>query len=195
MSPEGEIFENCPANSIALLLYLGDRPTVPLIRHTPFPLAQDMTKRYLVARIVKFDPPPSPSVSGGVESGVAEILRPTEQNTLAFTKNSFQRYVDVNSSVRYVHFRREVMFYLGALQHRADLQYFMSDCAFGMNVFYCYAEPIEGSAGGNGDDNGSVPILYNGEPGRGIVLFRLCCLFNQTINKDFFEEYYSIQIL
>ena len=155
-TPEGEIFEDCPAAKIALLVYLGERPEVPLIRHTPFPLAQDPSKRYLVAKIVKFDPP-DPT---GVQSGIAEIFKPTEQNTLAFTKNSFKRYVEVDSSVRYVRFRRDVMFYLGALQHKADLQYFLSNCAFGMNIFYCYAQPMEGSAGGD-------CVLFKGEQGRG----------------------------
>ena len=142
------------APNIALLVYVGTRPAVPHIRHTPFPLSQDETKRYLVAKIVRFDP----AGPGGVESGVAEVLKPTDLNTLAFTKNSFKRYVDVETSVRYLHFRREKMFHLGALQHKADLQYFFSSCAFGMNIFYCYAEPIEGNAGSQ--------VLYNGEPGR-----------------------------
>ena len=152
---EGPIFEDCPSANLALLVYIGARPTVPFIRHTTFPLAKDENRRYLVAKIVKFD---QAGASGSVETGVAEILKPTDLNTLAFTKNSFKRYVEVESSVRYVVFHREKMFHLGALQHKADLQYFFSSCAFGMNIFYCYAEPLAGAAG-------SKRVLYNGEPG------------------------------
>jgi len=50
------------------------------------------------------------------------------------------------------------MFHLGALQYRTDLQYFFSSSAFGMNIFYCYAEPLAGSDG--------EKVLFNGEPGR-----------------------------
>ena len=42
------------------------------------------------------------------------------------------------------------MFHLGALQQKADLQYFFSSCAFGMNIFYCYAAPVPGAGGGGG---------------------------------------------
>jgi hypothetical protein len=136
---EGPVFEDCPAPCLALLLYIGPRPCVSELRHQPFPLAEDENNKYLVAKIVKFDSP-GPT---GVESGIAEILRPTEMNTLAFTKNSFKRYVDVESQLKFVRFHREKMFHLGALQAKADLQYFFSSCAFGMNIFYCYATAIE----------------------------------------------------
>lgn len=142
--PDGPVFEDCPCTYVALLVYIGTRPTISQLRHQPFPLAEDENNKYLVAKIVKFDPP-GPS---GVESGIAEILRPTEMNTLAFTKNSFKRYVDVESSLKFVQFHRERMFHLGALQAKADLQYFFSSCAFGMNIFYCYASPIPGGGGG-----------------------------------------------
>ena len=154
-SPGGQIFEDCPAPYVALLVYTGARPIVPEIRHKPFPLAVDSSNKYLVAKILKFDPP-GPT---GVESGVAEVLKPTDLNTLAFTKNSFKRYVDVDSTVKYVHFHRNRMFHLGALQYRTDLQYFFSSSAFGMNIFYCYAEPLAGS-------DGDSQVLYNGEQGR-----------------------------
>ena len=137
---DGSVFEECPCPHVALLVYVGTRPSVSQLRHQPFPLAEDENNKYLVAKIVKFDPP-GPS---GVESGIAEVLRPTEMNTLAFTKNSFKRYVDVESSLKFVRFHREQMFHLGALQAKADLQYFFSSCAFGMNIFYCYASPITG---------------------------------------------------
>lgn len=136
---DGPVFEDCPAERVALLLYTGLRPDISSLRHQPFPLAQDENLKYLVAKIVKFDPP-GPT---GVESGIAEILRPTDLNTLAFTKNSFKRYVDVESPLKFVKFHREKMFHLGALQAKADLQYFFSSCAFGMNIFYCYASPLE----------------------------------------------------
>jgi hypothetical protein len=153
-SPGGQIFEDCPAPYIALLAYTGPRPTVPEIRHKPFPLAVDSSNKYLVAKIVKFDPP-GPT---GVESGIAEVLRPSDLNTLAFTKNSFKRYIEVDTTVKFVHFHRDKMFHLGALQYRTDLQYFFSSSAFGMNIFYCYAEPLAGSDG--------EKVLFNGEPGR-----------------------------
>ena len=138
---DGPIFEDCPTANVALLVYTGQRPRVSDLRHKPFPLAEDENSKYLVAKIVKFDPP-GPT---GVESGIAEILKPTDLNTLAFTKNSFKRYVDVDSPIKYVRFHREKMFHLGALQHKADLQYFFSSCAFGMNIFYCYAAPVQGA--------------------------------------------------
>lgn len=145
---EGPVFEDCPAAHVALLLYVGPRPAVSHLRHQPFPLAEDEENKYLVAKIAKFDDP-GPT---GVESGIAEILRPTEMNTLAFTKSSFKRYVDVESPLKFVRFHREKMFHLGALQAKADLQYFFSSCAFGMNIFYCYASPIEGGCGGQYQD-------------------------------------------
>ena len=37
---QGPIFENCPAPYLALLLYVGDKPPIPHIRHTPFPLSE-----------------------------------------------------------------------------------------------------------------------------------------------------------
>ena len=141
---EGAVFEDCPTSCVALLLYTGPRPEVSLLRHQPFPLAEDEKNKYLVAKIVKFDPP-GPT---GVESGIAEILRPTDLNTLAFTKNSFKRYVDVESQLKFVRFHRAKIFHLGALQAQADLQYFFSSCAFGMNIFYCYASPMEDGGGG-----------------------------------------------
>jgi len=141
---DGPIFEECPTANVALLVYLGQRPKISDLRHKPFPLAEDENSKYLVAKIIKFDQP-GPT---GVESGIAEILKPTDLNTLAFTKNSFKRYVDVDSPIKYVRFHREKMFHLGALQHKADLQYFFSSCAFGMNIFYCYAAPIQGARNG-----------------------------------------------
>ena len=43
-----------------------------------------------------------------MESGIAEILKPTDLNTLAFTKNSFKRYVDVDSPVKFVKVRPKI---------------------------------------------------------------------------------------
>merc|ERR1712013_212265 len=88
---DGPIFEDCPTANVALLVYTGQQPRVSDLRHKPFPLAEDENSKYLVAKIVKFDPP-GPT---GVESGIAEILKPTDLNTLAFTKNSFKSYVDI----------------------------------------------------------------------------------------------------
>ena len=92
-----------------------------------------------MAKIIEFD---SPVGDNGVESGIAEILKPTDLNTLAFTKNSFKRYVDTETSVKYVKFHRQQMFHLGTLLHKSDLQYFFSSCCFGMSIFYCYAAPL-----------------------------------------------------
>ena len=140
---EDPLFEDCGGyNNVALLLYLGKRPKLSNLRHLPFPLSEDEQNRYLVAKIVAFDPP-GPS---GIESGVAEVLRPTDLNTLAFTKNSFKRYVDVESSIKYVKFHRGKMFHLGTLLHKSDLQYFFSSSCFGMSIFFCYAVPISGAS-------------------------------------------------
>ena len=138
ISPEENLFDECSHNKIALLLYTGKRPSLSKLRHAPFPLAEDDQNKYLVAKIITFDPP-GPH---GIESGVAEILKPTELNTLAFTKNSFKRYVDVESNVRFVKFHRENMFHLGTLLHKSDLQYFFSSSCFGMSIFFCYAVPL-----------------------------------------------------
>ena len=75
---------------------------------------------------------------------MAEILKPTDLNTLAFTKNSFKRYVDVESCIKYVKFHRGQMFHLGTLLHKSDLQYFFSSSCFGMSIFFCSAEPLDG---------------------------------------------------
>jgi len=159
----GPIFENCPAPYLALLLYVGDYPSIPHIRHTPFPLSEDESARYLVAKIVQFDLPAQGQSSGQVESGIAEILKPTDLNTLAFTKNSFKRYVDVDSPIQYVKFHRNRLFHLGALLQNADLQFFFSACAFGMNIFYCYAAPIEKSSMlPETEETDSENIFFNG---------------------------------
>jgi len=134
---DGPFFEDCPSPNVAFLVYTGHRPQIPDIRYKTFPLTEDENNKYLVAQIISLDAP-GPT---GVESGVARIIKPTDQNTLAFTKNSFKRYVDVDSPVKLVRFHRSKIFHLGALQHKADLQYFFSSCAFGMNIFYCYAAP------------------------------------------------------
>jgi len=135
---DGPFFEDCPSPNVAFLVYTGQRPQIPDIRYKTFPLTEDENNKYLVAQIISLDPP-GPT---GVESGIAKIIKPTDQNTLAFTKNSFKRYVDVDSPVKLVRFHRSKIFHLGALQHKADLQYFFSSCAFGMNIFYCYATPV-----------------------------------------------------
>ena len=139
MVTEEQLFDECSHKNIAMLVYTGDRPSLSDLRHKPFPLAEDEQNKYLVAKILTFDPPGD----NGIESGVAEILKPTELNTLAFTKNSFKRYVDVESNVRFVKFHRENMFHLGTLLHKSDLQYFFSSSCFGMSIFFCYAAPLK----------------------------------------------------
>ena len=140
MTTEEPLFEDISFNNVALLLYVGHRPQLSSLRHKPFPLAEDEQNKYLVAKIIAFDPPGP----GGIESGVAEILKPTDLNTLAFTKNSFKRYVDVESCIKYVKFHRGQMFHLGTLLHKSDLQFFFSSSCFGMSIFFCYAEPLDG---------------------------------------------------
>ena len=153
---EGPIFEDSDHPNIALLVYVGARPKISTLRHKPFPLADDEQSKYLVAKIIQFDPP-GPT---GVESGIAEVLKPTDLNTLAFTKNSFKRYVDVESSIQYVKFDRNKMFHLGTLLHKSDLQYFFSSSCFGMSIFYCYAAPMQGAACRAQVHNQEVEINY-----------------------------------
>ena len=81
-------------------------------------------------------------------------------NTLAFTKNSFKRYVDVESSLQYVKFDRNKMFHLGTLLHKSDLQYFFSSSCFGMSIFYCYAAPLQGAGCRAKVHNQDVEITY-----------------------------------
>ena len=140
ISPEEPLFDDCLYTNIALLLYVGSRPNLSDLRHKPFPLSEDEQNKYLVAKIVAFDPP-APG-SNGIESGVAEILKPTDLNTLAFSKNSFKRYVDVESNIKFVKFHRENMFHLGTLLNKSDLQYFFSSSCFGMSIFFCYTEHL-----------------------------------------------------
>ena len=87
-----------------------------------------------------------------------QILKPTDLNTLAFTKNSFDRYVDVESTIQYVKFDRNKLFHLGTLLHKSDLQYFFSSSCFGMSIFYCYASAT--SATSAKVQNQDVEISY-----------------------------------
>ena len=70
---DGPIFEDSCSEfpHIALLVYVGTRPKISNLRHKPFPLADDEQSKYLVAKIIQFDPP-GPT---GVESGIAEVGR------------------------------------------------------------------------------------------------------------------------
>ena len=89
------------------------------------------------------------------------------------------RYVDVDSPIQYVRFHRDRLFHLGALLQNADLQFFFSACAFGMNIFYCYAAPIEKS-----------PLLPETEEAVSDNVF-----FNGVQGNDNYIIYFSCNII
>ena len=70
---EESLFDESSYKFVALLVYVGERPNLSELRHKPFPLAEDEQNKYLVAKIIEFDP----AGNNGIESGFAEILKPT----------------------------------------------------------------------------------------------------------------------
>jgi hypothetical protein len=133
------------ATHVALCVYTGSEPPqIPDVVIRDFSLdLKDTRPKYFIAKITKFDDP-NPE-SGMVESGLAEIQMPTDQNTLAFEKKTYKKYLDLTKTkaVQKVSFHRSNMIFLGSALAFTDLRYFFSADSFGLDTFYCYVEPLE----------------------------------------------------
>jgi hypothetical protein len=135
-------FRDIPCDLIALAVYKNDsRPQVPSAAFHPHLTTPQPDRPIYAARILSFDDPCS---GVGVKGGIAELFLPKyckpRQGKVKLSDPAI-------SNIRYVTFHRNKLLHLGIPLHKADLRYFFSAKAKGMNVFYCLVKPADNPTG------------------------------------------------
>ena len=137
---ESVYFPNCGTNLVALAVYprSADFEFRPKLPEVIFDGALTSTKEVYIARILSFDDP-GPT---GVESGLAELIKPDACLTYTGKKGSGRSIASDPQGIKYVVFHRSRMLHLDVPLLDADLRYFFSPKSKCMNDFYCRVQPI-----------------------------------------------------